>query len=842
MGAHGIRHIRRCHCHCGGMPGSMDFFMPTATPLENATKFNVFSRMASMTTLKQSQNGRSIESQWSAERNPIQRFPIISAASMTGQQIFQIEGVDPTFVDREILSYSGMRNRGAAYPILDPSDLGWTVHPKNGVDEWRATFDMLTRQIAGTLEWTTLSSDPLGHPGQNNMDVSLILRMSSNLSHLRVRMNTITSGPVRVESVGADGTANTLFTSSTNFALLPGLAVFINFRFLQPLVNRLHIDIISVLEGTTLFTLETNVPSFLGTRFGLSAKRLPSTIDSSPYPWIEPVLGVAEFFVGNLDTTIRKTYISGYGTSPALLGQLDANNPSGWPVGIHSIGSTKAFQALSYLADSTGWQATNVHPSDISPPGTGTFGFVWHGDGFGTFRPIPPGYYFWGGRELSAGCVATNYAFLPVKTETFLISSATGDPPDASGNFRQATLTASKQQTGKEVIGSLAKSGYPWCCGVLLETSSASFLAPVQTFDLPDYGSALLVSTAPRYVCTGVFSVSVGKLDWPDDGTAPTIPPGNKIDSVNVVTILTPGVKNDSVFPNVYFTPSGDEIRMALVNAFLAHCSTTGMHPLLFDSDPGLSQYILSPGFQDIVLKPDALDIIEQPNVFFVTPHGGIPVRDYRFASPGYSATTSGRILPDYISGRALPAGETIEAYCLGSGGASWVATRKPGPIPITSAIRSGSTILYSLLQPQIHWDGTSYPIAFRASDNFFYFKNMNFFSDAKAREFCTSDLSILDKPSVQRTGVNAPLGLVNGAEWAVSYNGSVRYPLIGVTIDNTGKQIYETRANIENSNPDIQNYWDNFGTPFGPDKSFDCVKAGLPFSPDVTTPDFSDT
>jgi hypothetical protein len=729
-----------CCCAPIEKPGFMDFYQSTNV-IGRMSSYNYFSRMCAGNTAQLAQNGRQVEPLWRAARPKTlqQRFISQSRACLPGGTVFQIEGYQPSFIDADISSTLNLTTRSDKYPLLDPAGDGWKVHT-GALPEYRASVDIFKSNATAEIHFLFEQEAPT--------DIGIILRASSDASSfLRVRATGFTSNPLVLETVsgGAVSTIASTPLARSNWALsgLPiGLSATIS-------GNQLHGAFLA--GNVVVAAVAATVPNGSSTRFGMSLR--------SP--------GVVSLPFVQFKTLDQASYISAYSTGPSLGGSLDANAETGYS-GPLIVGASVAFQ----MADAP--TQTQTGPSDsayahIQVPYNANFPA---GIGFGDPRSIPHldppvqnqyGGFFWGGREISASGGATSKAWLRAKTVTWHPVSL---PP------QQTPYNITLNELGKETVGAISSYGYPKACGVVLDSVSGT-----STITSDGFGPYSAV-----WIVTGHLRCIAGGLSY--GGTfAPT---------VNDEMTLASWTVQDLVYfvrdPNTGVLPPLDENDMRLIilgrhpslnGGSLYFGGSPGRSPRLWDCDPTMGVWVFGGGWKKVSIKSDALDILGDGQ--------------YRFNHTNYEPRQVDGTVPDSTSVTGeLPTGVLVNSWVIGIGKLYLGAgDSTPGGTGVgINRIQGGLDFL-------TYGHGLIGASAFNASDRFFYC-SLSFDTSDHGYAFSTADLTV-PKNQVPNPvlGYPGPPDLSHGM-WAISYDGSIRYPLLAV--DTNGN--YWQRNTLEGNNP----------------------------------------
>lgn len=817
-----------CCCTPVEAPGEMDLYQNTLVPTRSSSLIK-FSRACSNTTAAFAQNGRQIESQWSAARPAPdqQRFISQSIASWDGSSVFQLEGCQPFFQDANIAGLATINNRNATtYPWYDPDGSGYTVLSTDPLNQL-VSFSLLRNNCNITTAFR--------FPGFfGNVALGFVLRLVDANNYLRVRINFNFQPLVFVLERVVAGVATTLASTpliTSGFDNSYTATVTCNNSAISATIN--SVDQFNNPHSATVSATTTQFQT--ATKFGFW---LTQTIQTGT---LTPV-AIDSYLCQS--TNAAKTFVGCYSTAPAHNGSLNDDVPTGYG-GFLVVGNGVAYQEAGYIPYIPNNGAILFTPPSDSGFGNGQVSNA-DGIGFGSgYIPMisdnpghagPIGGYFWGGREISTAAHATPKSMLVGKSEVW-----TPAGKDNNGNSlpeRQNTLS----QLGKEVIGTLPHYGYPNCCGFILDkvelvqAVDRIYIVGVDPVNNP--GKSILAGD--YWVVRGTFKAIAGPLvDGGSTGFgfskinyAPHTSASLVIGQWTIETLVrtSPGPNIDANTPPPPIPPTENDMRLGAI----AFSQSEGIPnaPGSWDCNPSMSVWCCRLGINSYAMKPDALDILQYyiPDSNGFNPGPGFYGYGPRFLVQPYTYWQTTTVTPSATSNGPLPTG-SIPAFC----------TIGPDTLYLRAVAGLGQEVMSQI---QGGFDFLNYGHGMLsgganvASDRYWYC-GINFDSEASAYAFSTSDLTI---PKNQIIPAGQPgAGFPNPPSlkdcyWRMDKGGTIRTPLLAV--DQFGQ--YYARDTIPSTTPGTLTIQggDNTqalqGWPAG-----DCIKSSDKLAPALANPVF---
>lgn len=771
-------------------PGLMDLFCTTTVKTRlSSTRF--FSRSCALNTLALAQNGRQIEPLWGKERVGDDRARSIEqvVASWDGHSVYMREICAPTFIDEDVsMDVNSIGGRNATtYPIVDPSGDGWVVYSGTPTVQL-AAFNVLRANVVGTatISWN----------GQVGAVFALVFRLQDKDNYLRLRFQFGTSNSIVFEKI-LSGAATTLASAPVSGTFLRNLSYTVTFSLVGSgfgvgvLANDQQqvafSGVTSVFSSATKFGLYRNGGTNAGINFiqvqSSSSKKMLGFYDAGATAGIS---GSQD----NDDPKYRDNLIAAGKTcfQPMTPQTEDSYFPAypddtGLPDGAQFVGGSLSYPLfIGRTTSHFGPVLTNLESGFLEWNGDSDFFLVGEPQGVGGF--------YAGGSEYDSSGARTYREHRQFATESWQ-STGPNIPPDfisdqgpANDFIYRSPMMATRQQLGKEAIGTMAKYGYPKACGVLLRS--------VDVVHLP---------TTPGYYAykiIGHFAMVAGDLTWPDDNTAPSINGG---EDIQTWTMEGPFWRSSTYrgFPLDDVPPNENEARLAVNPQFYDPFNTIANLPRIFDCTPGLESYICSIFNVNVTLIPE-----------FVPQTQG---NSYVIGSGVNSKIKSGGMVsefsPDWIFGSYAVSPEAVAVMVTLAQNTQYRLYRGGSPI---YTVQVGANGVVGM--------GVSC-----MSDRFVYV-NILFDTDANARAFSTATLPA---SLVMPTG-----SLLRDGFWALSYDGSIRYPLLAA--DNSQTPKYGQRDKLEDVGVSA------YGAAFGPHLfnggNADCIKnSSIPRSPKLQNP-----
>lgn len=747
--------------------------------------------MCSVTTRKEPDAGRILEPKysavgsvsWGAERTgPDAHRGIIKSNASWGGSVYQKEYCLPTFYDEfnVALTFNELLSRDPViWPLVDSGGQAWQRPPQASipVGEDLAYFEM-DRANVTIIAPFTIAGRFIGSPVTFQADPrGIVFRYSSINDYYRVTVTVNASDHYVLTAEHVSGSSATTLGSVIGGlrSSYPG--------YLWVTVDSGNLTAgVGQTPGTPLLTLAN--ASGNATLHGLWKKDLvPSDIQH----W-----NSASTVVGTLAyANTKKGYFSVYGPPTPIAMHNDDHYLS---VSQHNSSHDEISSGEGALWSGVGLDFVAF-----------TFGTRPFGNGGGA----PPLYDVY--LHEFQGPDIIRHSELDAGSATW-VSQLTSETFSSGGGLDGSRpITIYDFILGKKILGVFGKHSWPTGIGYSIDSVEITGISEFAPSPASDFTFVFRGARA-------TYSIVVGDVDW--EGPIPYISAGKKIRTFTT----------DAWYPlGIHFTgfdfdpgdpPTDDEMRrdfrlFSITGGFGQ--TTSGK---TFVSLPGggtffttlngetLQAPVWDP-VQERMLDPIAIDV---PPCISIS---GVITDMPLFKTVGNTSTGityNDAEVMDSVEGPRIGIFST-ESVTVGSG---------PAIITQKFTIWGDGGIVYQVT-------GIT-GVFLGASDSFFYIDRLTGAPGGPSHDF-----QLGDGMTTFPTATPPPGGFLgNSGQWLISHDGSVRFPVIGVTNHPILNPLtYETRFNLEQDQlPGMeQNFWIS--------GQHDCIKSGLDYSPTAVNPDF---
>lgn len=777
------------------IPGFQDIFAPTASRgHQSSTRY--FTRACVNNTKELNGNGKQVEAQWGAKRTgPFAcRTFTQSCCPWPGGTVWVNEGGNSMIGDEALpLDLSTINGRGAVYPIIVPNDEGWLVGSGAANDQF----------VSADLYQSGIVSIGMRIIHQLPMDWAVVFRAADKDNCQRVRFAYSTFA-MYYERISA-GVATILATIPVSGSGPVGPWTDINIA----------------LNGTSLTVGALNQP-YLSWSFG-SSTVAAAAAGSRVGIWKNTnASGRVDYFSASSGPGKAMVGVYSAGSTPSHVGDVINTQPE--------AGTIYDYAGAPLLAGSVAYQHGKGATGDLgSVDYTQRIGgSAYDADGNAVQGPfyeisftVNDTSIWGGGQEIDGGAGRTERAELKFRPYQWSEPGNYIPPPPpvyrpGNGTWNTFTYAATRNQMGFDVIGAIAKRGYPYSAGLILKsvTYREGPAAPTNEYPFdPFYGPT-------RHI--GIYRVKwqvvIGPWVWD----------GAYVPHTDEQIIVAEFEKDFGFYPqlHIYGDGFGDFEWVPLSENYMRFHAQTNINtphavakaPTGFDCTTGAASWFMGTqqdwhSWKVIDESWDGSSFTQIEPIEYVNSRLGVGGAVYEFTSTF----------------------EQESNIVLGDGVACFVV-REGGPAGATSFRLFGGGFNFPIGQ-----NGLTSADPFLMSDRFVY-ANLEFDTPANAKAFCTASLSSPEAANIAGTG-----------RWMISRDGSIRYPVAAwvppfdpganphtPVYSQTSTQ-YDSRDRAE---IDGAAKWQLLGAMFRNDGlaagDFDCIKdSSIPFAPPLANPTF---